>query len=255
MNYRTDTHRATDRHPANVSEGKASHATSQGPAMKVYQAINKVASDLAAQGVKKAQENKFDGYKFRGIDDVYNALAPLLARHGLCVLPRMLSRQVVERESAKGGALFYVTVDAEFDFVSAEDGTKHTVRTFGEAMDRGDKATNKAMSAAYKYAAFQTFCIPTEGDNDTENQTHEVKASAPKHSPMPAALDADPVKVSKVVSAVCDLYEVSVRGDDVSYALKETLAGLEQEEKLAVWAALKSQSKIRAWIKEQEKAP
>ena len=60
--------------------------------------------------------------------------------------------------------------------------------------------------------------------------------------------------MSKVVAAVCDLYEVSVRGDDVSYALKETLAGLEQEEKLAVWAALKSQSKIRAWIKEQEKA-
>ena len=47
-------------------------------------------------------------------------------------------------------------------------------KVFGEAMDSGDKATNKAMSAAYKYAAFQAFCIPTEGDNDADKTTHEV---------------------------------------------------------------------------------
>jgi hypothetical protein len=88
----------------------------------------------------------------------------------------MLTRVVEERQSQKGGALFYVTVEAEFDFVSAEDGSKHTVKTFGEAMDRGDKGTNKAMSAAYKYAAFQAFAIPTEGDNDADAHTHEVEA-------------------------------------------------------------------------------
>jgi hypothetical protein len=63
----------------------------------------------------------------------------------------------------------------EFNFVSALDGSKHTVKTFGEAMDSADKATNKAMSAAYKYAAFQAFCIPTEGDTDADATTHEVK--------------------------------------------------------------------------------
>ena len=50
------------------------------------------------------------------------------------------------------------------------------VTTYGEAMDSGDKATNKAMSAAYKYAAMQAFCIPTEGDNDADATTHEVAA-------------------------------------------------------------------------------
>ena len=232
--------------------------------MKVYQAINKVVADLAAHGVKKSQENKFDGYKFRGIDDIYNALAPLLARHGLCVLPRMLSRQVVERESAKGGALFYVTVDAEFDFVSAEDGTKHTVRTFGEAMDRGDKATNKAMSAAYKYAAFQTFCIPTEGDNDTENQTHEVKASAQKAgviSPVRESsrnLDADPVKVAKVVSALVDLHdgEINDKSPDLDYdwLYYEIVEPLTQDERIASYAALQHQSKLRARVKKAQEA-
>ena len=44
-------------------------------------------------------------------------------------------------------------------------------------MDSGDKATNKAMSAAYKYMAFQTFAIPTQGDNDADGQTHEVMSA------------------------------------------------------------------------------
>jgi hypothetical protein len=116
---------------------------------------------------------------FRGIDDVYAALAPLLARHRLVVIPRVIQREVIERQSKSGGALFYVTVHAEFDFISAIDGTTHTAATFGEAMDSGDKATNKAMSAAYKYAAFLTFAIPTEGDNDADATTHEV-AGAPQ---------------------------------------------------------------------------
>jgi hypothetical protein len=138
----------------------------------VYKAINAVQIALAKSGIVK---NKNAGtYKFRGIDDVYNAISPLLGEHGLCILPRMIRRDCQERLTFKDQKpIFYVTVEAEFDFVAAEDGSVHVVRTFGEAMDMSDKATNKAMSAAYKYAAMQAFAIPTEGDNDTENQNIE----------------------------------------------------------------------------------
>jgi hypothetical protein len=147
--------------------------------MKVYAAINAVQAELARVGITKDRTNtQGQGYKFRGIDDVYNTLSPMLAKSGLCILPRMLTRTCEERQSKSGGALFYVTVFAEFDFVCVEDGSKHTVSTFGEAMDSGDKATNKAMSAAYKYAAFQAFAIPTEADNDADAHTHEVAPSA-----------------------------------------------------------------------------
>lgn len=143
--------------------------------MKIYAAISLVQRDLAKIGISKNHTNsQGSGYKFRGIDDVYNAIAPLLYLHGLCILPRMISRIATERTSAKGSQLFYVTVEAEFDFVAVEDGSKHVVRTFGEAMDSGDKATNKAMSAAYKYACFQAFAIPVDG-NDSEKDSYEVK--------------------------------------------------------------------------------
>ena len=159
--------------------------------MKVYKAINAVQSELSSVGITKDRRNmQGSGYNFRGIDDVYNAIAPLLAKHSLCILPRVLTRECVERASKSGGALFYVTVEVEFDFVSAEDGSKHTVKTFGEAMDSGDKATNKAMSAAYKYAAFQAFSIPTEADNDADAHTHAVASKTVLIAPLIASIDA-----------------------------------------------------------------
>jgi len=148
--------------------------------MKVYQAINSVQAELCKIGIAKdSRNNQGQGYNFRGIDAVYNVLSSIMAQNGLVIVPRMLARTCEERVSKSGGALFYVTVEAEFDLISAEDGSKHTARTFGEAMDSGDKATNKAMSAAYKYMAFQTFAIPTSGDNDADSSTHEVVRKKP----------------------------------------------------------------------------
>lgn len=151
---------------------------------EVYKAIAAIQGKLAKTGIAKEGTNTQQNYKFRGIDQVYAALSPLLAEHGLCVLPRMVALDRSERVTLKPGyqgappkesVLFYVTVTAEFDFVAVADGSTHTVRTYGEAMDSGDKATNKAMSAAYKYAAFMAFAIPTEGDNDADATTHEVE--------------------------------------------------------------------------------
>lgn len=146
---------------------------------EVYKAIATVQGELAKTGIAKNRRNtQGSGYNFRGIDDVYAALSPLLAAHNLVIIPRMTERDVVERASRNGGVLFYTTVKAEFDFVSAIDGSVHTASTYGEAMDSGDKSTNKAMSAAYKYAAFLTFAIPTEGDNDADATTHDVVTNA-----------------------------------------------------------------------------
>ncbi len=145
----------------------------------VYKAIAVVTGLLSKEGISKDRKNQQQNYAFRGIDDVYNALAPFLAEAQLCILPRVMERSVTERETAKGGTLFYVVLKVEFDFVSAVDGSLHTVVMYGEAMDSGDKATNKAMSAAYKYACMQAFCIPTEGDNDADAHTHTVKKPEP----------------------------------------------------------------------------
>jgi hypothetical protein len=144
---------------------------------EVFGAIARVQSEMASVGVSKSRTNESQRYQFRGIDDVYNAMASVLAKHGLCIIPHYTDRIVTERAGKSGGALFYVTVCGHFDLIAASDGSKITAGPFyGEAMDSGDKATNKAMSAAMKYFLFQTFVIPTQGDNDADSTTHEPAA-------------------------------------------------------------------------------
>lgn len=142
---------------------------------EIYRVIATVARELSVAGISKSRKNAQQGFNFRGIDEVLNALSPIMVEAGLIIIPRMISRECQERATKSGGSLFYVVVCAEFDFVAIIDGSKVTVRMFGEAMDSGDKATNKAMSIAYKYAAFQTFCIPIEGfGEDPDATTHDV---------------------------------------------------------------------------------
>jgi hypothetical protein len=140
----------------------------------VYRAISAITAIMAREGISKSRSNQQQGYRFRGIDDVYCALSGHLAELNLCMLPRVLDRTVTERPTKSGGVSTYVVLTVEFDLVSSVDGSKHTIRTMGEAMDTADKATNKAMSAAMKYACLMAFQIPTEGDNDADAQTLET---------------------------------------------------------------------------------
>lgn len=191
----------------------------------VYKKIAAVSARIAQDGISKSRSNAQQGYKFRGIDDVYNALSPILSQHDLVMLPRVLSRQVTERTTSKGGALFYVVVEAEFDIVAASDGSRHTIKTYGEAMDSADKATNKAMSAAYKYAAMQAFCIPTEGDNDADAHTHEVapRAVATPAAKAPLAIDENELDACCIAMQDCNSVEAlkSIFGAAYKRANKE----------------------------------
>jgi hypothetical protein len=212
----------------------------------VYQCIAAVAADIAKEGIAKVQRNAQQGYNFRGIDAVYNSLAPLLARHGLVIIPRCVARTVTERQTKSGGALFYTTVEAEFDFVSADDCSKVTARTFGEAMDSGDKSTNKAMSAAYKYAAFQTFCIPTEGDNDADATTHEVQTRTLIIKPTRGETEIPDTRQHVCADAILGINE-RFNADDVAGAFEIYQQFTDPEEKVFIWDKLPSN--IRSAIK------
>ncbi|MFC4294010.1 ERF family protein [Novosphingobium tardum] len=149
---------------------------------RVYAAINAVTAALAAAGIAKRHVNVGDGYAYRSIDDVYARLAPLLAAHRLCVLPRALERVSSDRAGSAGEVLVHVALRSAFDLVSVEDGSRHTVEAFGEALDSGDKATSKAMAAAYKYAMIQAFCIPAGSDDADAASPRLVQ---PRHAPEP----------------------------------------------------------------------
>lgn len=144
----------------------------------VLTGIKQVMQAFADKGIAKSHKNESQGFKFRGIDDVMNRMAQHLVEAGLVIVPNIRNREVYERVNSRGNPLFYVTVQVDFTVWSTVDGSSVVCSVPGEAMDSGDKATNKALSIAYKYMAFQLFAIPI--DEDPDRHTHEVGKSPGK---------------------------------------------------------------------------
>lgn len=141
--------------------------------MNIFESINKVMDEIGAIG--KNTKNAQQGFMYRGIDAVMNALNPALVKYKVFVVPEVLEQTREERTNAKGTTLLYSIIKVKYTFY-AEDGSSVSAVVIGEGMDSGDKATNKAMSIAFKYACFQVFCIPTEEMVDPDAECHEVKA-------------------------------------------------------------------------------
>ena len=128
--------------------------------------------------VSKDQKNTQQGFKFRGIDQFVNALHPALVAHGVFMAPRSTQYtqelKDVVRGSGKAGVDKHVSILMEYDFF-AEDGSKVTIGPIpAEGLDSGDKATNKALSAALKYALIQTFSVPTEDMAEADLDSPEI---------------------------------------------------------------------------------
>jgi hypothetical protein len=139
--------------------------------MNIFETISAVMNDIGAIG--KTSKNTTQGFMFRGIDAVMNAINPALVKYKLFIVPEVLEQTREERQTTRGGTLIYSIVKVKYTFY-AEDGSNISAIVIGEGMDSGDKATNKAMSIAFKYACFQVFCIPTEEMVDPDKESHEV---------------------------------------------------------------------------------
>lgn len=163
---------------------------------KIYKAIAGVMKDVGAVG--KDSKNPQQGYKYRGIDAVMNALQPAMVKHGIFAAPTVISSEREERQTRNGGLLIYTMLTVKYSFF-AEDGSYVETTVVGEGMDSSDKSSNKAMSAAFKYACFQTFCIPTEEMLDSEEESPE-----PLPKPKPKKLTTAHAKEIKEALAETD---------------------------------------------------
>lgn len=163
---------------------------------QVHELIGKAMADIGAIG--KDSFNSQQKFKYRGVDAVMNALHPVMQKYGLFCTPDVLEQIREERLTTNGGTLKYSILKVKYTMY-APDGSTVSATVIGEGMDSGDKASNKAMSVAFKYAMFQLLCIPTEEMIDTDAETppeNKPKQEQPKPAPakslktlMQAAID------------------------------------------------------------------
>lgn len=138
----------------------------------LFQKLLDISNELGAIG--KDRKNNFQGFQYRGVEDVMNGLNPLLIKHKVIVYPNV---REYKTECVQGEAkmTYRTTGILEYHFVDAETGDTFTASVLGEGNDTSDKASYKAMSGAIKYALFQTLMIPTEDDPDKESPVTQPK--------------------------------------------------------------------------------
>ena len=173
--------------------------------MNIFETVSAVMKDIWVIG--KTSMNTTQGFMFRGIDAVMNAINPALVKYKLFIVPEILEQSREERQTVKGGTLIYSICKVKYTFY-AEDGSNISAVVIGEGMDSGDKATNKAMSIAFKYACFQVFCIPTEEMADPDKESHEVipsKITAKEAEALANVLKEKNVNIDKTLA----MYKVS----------------------------------------------
>lgn len=212
--------------------------------MSIYEAISRCMEEIGAVG--KDAVNKQQGFKYRGIDAVMNAINPALVKNHVFIVPEVLDQQRQERTTNKGAVLIYSICRIKYTFY-AEDGSFIEAVTVGEGMDSGDKATNKAMAIAFKYACFQVFCIPTEEMKDPDEETPDpVK---PQFTP---ATPEQLHKINEFVDAYAEMCE-NAKAVDIMNQLKK-MYNFSSTSDISAELASRLIEQVETWYKKKKEA-
>jgi ERF superfamily len=145
----------------------------------IHHRLIAIVADLPAIG--KDQRNEQQRFMYRGHDDVMNALNPLLAKHGVFVVPTVVERLVGERQTSRNATMYEVNLHVRYRFYGAA-GDWVEASAWGEGTDMGDKSTNKAMTMAFKNVLAQVFALATaelsDADAGTPEETSRGQAAA-----------------------------------------------------------------------------
>lgn len=150
---------------------------------KIYAALCRAIKLIGEGGLEKKNWNEQQKYWFRGIDDIYNTLNPILAKFGIVIVPSVTGNTIAEYTSTKGTKFTHAIITVGYKVVCAEDGSFVDAEFIGEALDTGDKAVPKALSMAYKSMAIELFCIPVEVDDDADAQPSGAESEEPNGKP------------------------------------------------------------------------
>lgn len=183
-------------------------------------ALSRAMHDVGAVG--KDGVNSQQGFRFRGVDAVVNAVHPALTRHGVVVMPDVEAADYSTAPTNRGGTVTVVRLRVAYTFYGPA-GDSLVARVVAESFDSGDKATAKAMSVAFRTALLQALTLPTDEGDDPDHVTYErapqprpAAAQPSRAAAAPAAAPAAPPVAPATVMAlrqqVLDAADTTVPG-------------------------------------------
>lgn len=147
--------------------------------------------------------NKTASYKAVSEVDILNAVKPLEYKHGVYSYPHdtnIINQEIVTTKTQYGDKdNYFIRLERIYRFVNIEDKTDFIeVKSYGDGIDTGDKATGKAMTYADKYALMKAYKISTGDDPDKE-----ASEEAPKYQSKPQPISK---ATEKQIAMVKSLY-------------------------------------------------
>lgn len=172
----------------------------------LYQKLLLITEEIGK--IEKTGRNSQQGYEFIEQAQVVAEVRVQLAKHGVMIIPetvsRTLGRYEVTRSNGKPGVDIHARVASRYTLVNADNPDEKMVCEWdaGEAIDSGDKATNKATTASHKYFLMKLFNISDKDDPDAETPVAAPQQSPTSPEPVPDESGFDPDLASEVKRAM-----------------------------------------------------
>lgn len=165
--------------------------------LNLYQKLAKITGEIGV--IAKDGNNQQQKYKYIEYETIAGKFRELFSKYGVVLIPSMVEQERSAITTSRGSSGVSTVCHFEFTVVNADKpDDRFVVKWQGEAADYGDKATNKAATAAVKYYLMRQFNISSKGDEDPDSQTPEV---APKQQKPAMASVRQIVAVSKLLAS------------------------------------------------------
>jgi hypothetical protein len=189
---------------ANAQRARRPRSTSS--VGKIARAIADITAEVGV--VKKAGVNQFHRYKYAQMQDVLQALTPVMAKHGLIIIQTEVARARFDDDRT-------IAIDYEFTIALAgcDDVWPDRPKQTGVSKCRDskgnfdDKAFNKCHTAARKYFLMALFQIATDDSDDADAGRNDgpQQRAAPNvvmHDPETGEIAEPPKKAEEVAKDI-----------------------------------------------------
>jgi len=230
----------------------------------IHQLMPEIKQEIGpiAKGGKHAQ-----GYAYRKIEDVLNAVSPIFDRHKITTAMTCTdittTQQAEEKKNTQGVVIGVRYIDRVVCRVAvtfhATDGSSIECSGVGEGIGYGDgTAAKKAMSAGWKYAVAMGLSIPFEAEDDEQNDPHRPAsppADKPKTPSLSQMLNGEPAATTTTTATTAAANESDSRADAMEVNVNDPCLPHQRTKVIELWEKLgRTKDQLREAIAKKGKA-
>jgi ERF superfamily len=140
----------------------------------IYASMAQCVADIGVLGINKANQNSFQKFNYRSVDQVLAAFNKVFAKNKVFTIQQTRNvEKTVIGQDAKNTNIWSISFDLYIFFYSGIDGSTLPEPIIISGINDGkdcSKLTGQLTSYLVKEALFKTFFVPTEGADDLDSR-------------------------------------------------------------------------------------